>query len=232
MQSEKLASMGQLAAGVAHEVNNPLGIVLMYAHLLLEENGGNGQLRDDLETIVEQADRCKRIVSGLLNFARQNKTICQPTNVIELVQDTIKTVNLPDEITVTTILELDEPVAEIDREQIAQLLVNLFTNAQSAMPSGGELTVAVRGDDANVHLSVRDTGVGIPEENLSKIFDPFFTTKQIGKGTGLGLAVLYGIVKMHRGSVKVQSNTDPEKGPCGTVFSVTLPRFEMKPVEV
>ncbi len=231
MQSEKLASMGQLAAGVAHEVNNPLGIVLMYAHLLLEEHGENIQLRDDLVTIVEQADRCKRIVSGLLNFARQNKTICQPTNVIDLVQDTIKTVNLPDEITVKTSIQLDDPVAEIDREQIAQLLVNLFTNAQAAMPAGGELTIGVEGDDAAVVLSIRDTGVGIPQENLSKIFDPFFTTKQIGKGTGLGLAVLYGIVKMHRGSVNVQSNTDPENGPCGTVFSVTLPRFEKKPME-
>jgi two-component system NtrC family sensor kinase len=226
MQSEKLASMGQLAAGVAHEVNNPLGIVLMYAHLLLEEHGENLLLREDLSTIVEQADRCKRIVSGLLNFARQNKTICQPTNVDDLVLDTIKTVNLPDAISVAFDSHLENPIAEIDREQVAQLLVNLFTNAQAAMPAGGELTIELKGNDETISFDVRDTGVGIPEENLSKIFDPFFTTKQIGKGTGLGLAVLYGIVKMHRGSVNVKSNTDPAKGPCGTVFSVTLPRYE------
>jgi len=231
MHSEKLASMGQLAAGVAHEVNNPLGIVLMYAHLLLEEHGTNNQLREDLSTIVEQADRCKRIVSGLLNFARQNKTICQAVNFSDLVKDTIKTVNLPDSIRVTYTRKLDDSKAEVDREQIAQLLVNLFTNAQAAMPTGGTLSVTVQGDEHSVSIVVSDTGVGIPQKNLSKIFDPFFTTKQIGKGTGLGLAVLYGIVKMHRGSVNVESNTDPEKGPCGTTFTITLPRFEKKMLE-
>ncbi len=231
MQSEKLAHMGQLAAGVAHEVNNPLGIVLMYSHLLLEEHGGNPQLSDDLSTIVEQADRCKRIVSGLLNFARQNKTICQSTNIIELIQDTVKTVNLPDSIAVTVVPKIDDPLAEIDREQVAQLLVNLFTNAQAAMPAGGELFITATGTDESVSFEVRDNGTGISEENLPKIFDPFFTTKQIGKGTGLGLAVLYGIVKMHRGGVKVKSNTDPAKGPRGTTFTITLPRHEKKEIE-
>ena len=232
MHSEKLASMGQLAAGVAHEVNNPLGIVLMYAHLLLEEHGKDNQLSEDLATIVEQADRCKRIVSGLLNFARQNKTICQPASFPDLVKDTIRTVNLPDSIKVTYSQEIENPVAEIDREQIAQLLVNLFTNAQAAMPTGGTLTITVKGDDTTVSVIVGDTGVGIPQKNLSKIFDPFFTTKQIGKGTGLGLAVLYGIVKMHRGSVNVASNTDPDEGPLGTTFTITLPRFEKKMLEI
>jgi signal transduction histidine kinase len=228
MQSEKLASMGQLAAGVAHEVNNPLGVVLMYAHLLLEAHGGNPQLREDLATIVEQADRCKRIVSGLLNFARQNKTIRGPTNIVELVYDTLKTVNLPDAISVRVVADVGDPVAEIDREQVAQVLVNLFTNAQAAMPGGGKLTVRLAGCDATVSFEVTDTGIGIPEENLPKIFDPFFTTKQIGKGTGLGLAVVYGIIKMHLGSITVRSNTDGAKGPPGTSFTVTLPRRETK----
>ena len=232
VQSEKLASMGQLAAGVAHEVNNPLGVVLMYAHLLLEEHGNNSQLKEDLTTIAEQADRCKRIVSGLLNFARQNKTICQPANFPDLIKDTIRTVNLPDSIRVSFKQDITDPVAEIDREQIAQLLVNLYTNAQAAMPTGGTLSINVSGDDTTVSVTVGDTGVGIPQENLSKIFDPFFTTKQIGKGTGLGLAVLYGIVKMHRGSVNVESNTDPDKGPCGTTFTITLPRFEKRILEI
>jgi signal transduction histidine kinase len=121
---------------------------------------------------------------------------------------------------------MEDPVAEVDRDQIAQILVNLYSNAQAAMPGGGELTIDLGGNDDTVWFSVKDTGIGISEENLPKIFDPFFTTKQIGKGTGLGLAVLYGIVKMHRGNVSVKSNTNSEKGPVGTTFTITLPRHE------
>lgn len=228
MQSEKLASMGQLAAGVAHEVNNPLGVVLMYAHLLLEEYGENEKLKDDLKIITEQANRCKRIVSGLLNFARQSKTICQPVDIVKLAKETVKTVKFPENIKVEIISDLKDRIAEIDREQIAQVFVNLFTNAIDAMPEGGKLTIKLYGDEETISFDIEDTGTGIPEENLSKIFEPFFTTKQIGKGTGLGLAVLYGIVKMHRGNVIVKSNNNPDKGPTGTTFTIKLPRKEIK----
>ena len=225
--SEKLASMGQLAAGVAHEVNNPLGIVLMYAHLIVEKYGAtNASLNDDLGVIVAQADRCKRIISGLLDFARQNKVLRQRTHMAKLVENTLRTVNLPPDIAVRVAATIEDPIAEVDPDQIAQVLVNLFTNAQAAMPRGGKLTVELTDDPDTVTIRVTDTGVGIPPENLPRIFDPFFTTKQIGKGTGLGLAVVYGIMKMHRGKTAVKSNSDPAKGDTGTTFTLVLPRRE------
>jgi signal transduction histidine kinase len=115
-------------------------------------------------------------------------------------------------------------VAEVDPDQIVQILINLLTNAQAAMPEGGTLTVGTDADERTVRLIVSDTGVGIPKENLRRIFEPFFTTKQVGRGTGLGLSVTYGIVKMHRGDIRVQSNADPAAGPTGSTFTVTLPR--------
>jgi two-component system NtrC family sensor kinase len=224
MQSEKLASMGQLAAGIAHEVNNPLGVVLMYAHLLLEEWSHNPKLQEDLATIVDEADRCKKIVSGLLHFARQNKVALEPTDLRELVDRVMKTTHTPATIDVRVEHDAVDTVADIDPDQVVQVLTNLISNAQSAMLNGGTLTVRTGGDETRVHLIVTDTGVGIPRENLPKLFEPFFTTKQIGKGTGLGLAVTYGIVKMHRGDIQVKSNADPAAGPTGTTFTVSLPR--------
>lgn len=222
--SEKLASMGQLAAGIAHELNNPLGVVIMFAHLLLEEMGKEGKSREDLQTIVENADRCKKIVSGLLHFARQNKVTLTPTDLHELVDRVVRTLVVPENITLRIEHEHEEETADVDRDQIAQILTNLVSNAQAAMPDGGTLTIHTGGDEKNVRLKVADTGVGITEENRAKIFDPFFTTKGVGKGTGLGLAVTYGIVKMHRGQISLESNDKPAKGSTGTTFTVVLPR--------
>jgi signal transduction histidine kinase len=222
--SEKLAHMGQLAAGVAHEVNNPLGVVLMYSHLLLEKYGEDSVLRDDLKMIAQQADRCKRIISGLLNFARENKTICQPTDIAELVHETLLSVAFHSSVQVKVIDLMHDRVAEIDPDQITQALINLLTNAEAAMPEGGELRIEISDTDESIQLKVSDTGTGISQENIGRIFDPFFTTKQIGKGTGLGLAVLYGIVKMHHGTVTVHSNANATKGPTGTTFTMKLPR--------
>ena len=223
MHSEKLASMGQLAAGIAHEINNPLGVVLMYTHLLLEERGEE-ELREELRIIVDQADRCKRIVSGLLHFARQNKVARTPVEVTALVDRALRALPPPEGVEVEIVHQVADPVAELDSDQIVQVLTNLVTNAYTAMSSGGVLRITVDGDDRSISLKVTDTGVGIPRENLEKIFHPFFTTKQIGKGTGLGLAVTYGIVKMHRGSISCASNADPQEGPTGTTFSIVLPR--------
>ncbi len=223
-QSEKLASMGQLAAGIAHEVNNPLGVVIMFAHLLLDEMGNDGKYRDDLQTIVESADRCKKIVSGLLHFARQNKVTLAPTDLHGLIDDLVKTLTLPAGIALRIEHQSPQEMADVDQDQIVQILTNLVSNAQAAMPDGGTLTLRTAGDEANVRIAVSDTGVGIPQQNLDRIFDPFFTTKQVGKGTGLGLAVTYGIVKMHRGNIKVESNADPQAGLTGTTFTVILPR--------
>ncbi len=222
VHSEKLASMGQLAAGIAHEVNNPLGVVLMYTHMLLEESPPTSPLRGDLATIVEQTERAKRIVAGLLNFARQNKVVLAPIDARELVQRCLRSVTVPAGVRVVTSHDGD-PVAEVDGDQIAQVLINLLTNAIAAMPDGGLLRVASRGSDGELTLEVGDTGVGIPPENRGKVFTPFFTTRRAGRGTGLGLAVTYGIVKMHRGEIRVESNSDPAAGPLGSTFTVRVP---------
>lgn len=226
MQSERLASMGQLAAGIAHEVNNPLGVVLMYAHLMLDELKENSRLKQDAKMIVDQADRCKKIVAGLLHFARQNKVLREPIDIRELVAKGCKTVVRPENVIIDLKDTLNNPVAELDREQMLQVFTNLINNACAAMPDGGTITITVGDTPENISISVRDTGVGIPPENRSKIFEPFFTTKLIGKGTGLGLAVTYGIIKMHRGEILVESNNNPDAGPTGTIFTINLPRNE------
>ncbi|MFO7975129.1 MAG: ATP-binding protein, partial [Candidatus Hydrogenedentota bacterium] len=136
----------------------------------------------------------------------------------------LKANGIPDNIEVRFEREVNDPMADIDRDQMTQVLTNLIGNAVAAMPDGGTLTVRVTGDDKHIEFSIVDTGTGIPKENLSRIFDPFFTTKQLGVGTGLGLAVTYGIVKMHRGNIRVESNSEPAKGPTGTTFTVSLPR--------
>lgn len=224
MQSEKLASMGQLAAGIAHELNNPLGIVLMYAHIMKDEFGNNPQMTEDLSMISEHADRCKKIVAGLLNFARQNQVIFESADICDVIERVLRANGIPDNVEVRFERELTDSMADIDRDQMTQVLTNLVGNAVAAMPDGGTLVIRITGDDTRVHFSIIDSGTGIPKENLSRIFDPFFTTKQLGVGTGLGLAVTYGIVKMHRGDIQVESNSDPAKGPTGTTFTVSLPR--------
>jgi len=225
MHTEKLASMGQLAAGIAHELNNPLGVILMYAHLLLEDHGvSDPEMRDDLNMLVQQADRCKNIVGGLLHFARQHKTALILVDLRRFIEDTLKLMDIPRNIKVCIKHEGGPYYAQMDRDQITQVLTNLIGNAIHAMPKGGKLIIGYGGDDYEVRLYVKDTGTGIPRENLKRIFEPFFTTKDIGKGTGMGLAVSYGIVKMHRGNMTVESNADAEKGPTGTTFTVVLPR--------
>jgi signal transduction histidine kinase/Pyruvate/2-oxoacid:ferredoxin oxidoreductase delta subunit len=224
VRSEKLASMGQLAAGIAHEVNNPLGVVIMYAHFLMEQLGERAEFRDDLTMVVEQADRCKKIVAGLLDFARQSKVEHLRVHIPELVAKALRSVPPPVNVILDAESRLADPTAEVDPDQLTQVLVNLVTNAYAAMPDGGMVRVVTDGDADRVSVAVTDTGVGIPPEHFPKLFEPFFTTKKGGKGTGLGLAVSYGIVKMHRGDIKVSSNTDPAKGPTGTVFTVSLPR--------
>ena len=224
MQAEKLASMGQLAAGIAHELNNPLGVVLMYAHLLLEEYGAGEAMREDLTMIASQADRCKRIIAGLLHFARQNQVNLEAADICDLAENCLRLVTFPENVQVRIVHEMEDPMAEVDRDQLTQVMINLIGNALQAMPQGGELTLRTAGDEDEIRLMVSDTGAGIPRDLLAKIFEPFFTTKDMGKGTGMGLAVSYGIVKMHRGNIQVTSNADPAAGPTGSTFSVTLPR--------
>ncbi len=223
IQSEKLASMGQLAAGIAHEINNPLGVILLYAHLLYDNAPAGSQHHEDLKMIVEQSDRCKTIVGGLLNFARKNKAVMKRADLSELLDRCLKALKPPAGIRVDFVNPEDRVLADMDTEQMMQVFINLFTNAMEAMPRGGSLTVATERKNGVVEVRVSDTGSGIPDDLLKKIFEPFFTTKQMGKGTGLGLAVTYGIIKMHRGNIDVVSNQDPARGAVGTTFTVTLP---------
>ena len=223
-QSEKLAHMGQLSAGIAHELNNPLGVITMYSSILMDEAPEGAPVRDDLKLIVEQADRCKKIVSGLLNFARKNQVNLSETDVVKFLQHSINSIIKPDNITISIEPAIEDPIAALDIDQMMQVLTNLEKNAVEAMPSGGQLTVSVEGDKEEISFLVKDTGTGIAKENMDKLFTPFFTTKEMGKGTGLGLALIYGIVKMHKGKIHVDSNDDPAAGPTGTTFRITLPR--------
>ena len=230
MHSEKLASMGQLAAGVAHEINNPLGTVLIYTHMMLKGLPREDARRADLEMITREADRCRNIVRGLLDFSRQSKLNDELTDANELLRGTLDLLAKQgdfDRIEVKVDLGEEVPKTLLDPEQMRQVFINILENAVEAMPQGGSIEVgtSLTPDGQSIAVRIADTGVGVPEENLEKIFHPFFTTKQIGRGTGLGLAIVYGIVKMHRGSISVDSKVG-----VGTTFTVSVPALETREV--
>ncbi len=227
--AEKLASIGQLAAGVAHEINNPLGSIMIYASLLkkkLETAFNDKQSSEDLKLIIEEANRCKNIVSNLLNFARQGKLRLSKVNIRELIGDIIKLVRVKPEFSNVIISEnydTDNTALEGDSDQLKQALLNIIINACEAVESKDDKQVIIHisKNDEKLVIKISDNGIGIPPENLSKIFTPFFTTKKIGKGTGLGLAITYGIIKMHKGDIKVHSELGK-----GTNFIISLPLIQ------
>lgn len=223
VQKEKLASVGQLAAGVAHEINNPLGTIMLLSDVLYKEAPQDDPRREDLEMITEQARRCKGIVFDLLSFARQNRVMAQQTDVNALISSLVAEESLKEDydgVEIVQQLARGLPTIQADPDQLRQCLANLMTNAADAMaPDGGVLTFSTRQPDAHhVEVSVADTGTGMSEETLSSLFTPFFTTKPPGKGTGLGLSIIYGIVKMHRGDIRVQSAEGE-----GSQFTIVLP---------
>ena len=222
-QSEKLAHMGQLSAGIAHELNNPLGVITMYSNLLLDEVQDE-QTRNDLTLIVEQADRCRKIVGGLLNFARKNQVRLIETDLEKFVTKSIQSIILTDNVVVKIDVDMTDPFVFLDPDQMMQVLTNLEKNAVEAMPDGGEILIGLKEHGDEVEISISDTGTGISQDNMDKVFTPFFTTKEVGKGTGLGLPLCYGIVKMHKGKINIISNDDLQKGPTGTSFVIRLPR--------
>jgi two-component system NtrC family sensor kinase len=231
LHAKSLASVGQLAAGVAHEINNPLGTIMLYSDILKNETPPTAAFRDDVQTISREAARCKDIVTALLNFARQNRLMAQETDVNRMLNELasdLEKLPLYKDVVIVRKLDSTLPAIQADPAQLHQVIVNLANNAAEAMPEGGTLTLATTVDPAGdrVSIVVEDTGVGITPENLSKLFTPFFTTKPIGRGTGLGLAISYGIVKMHRGQITVQSQVGK-----GTRFTVVLPvRAAVPPV--
>jgi nitrogen-specific signal transduction histidine kinase len=223
-QSEKLAHMGQLSAGIAHELNNPLGVVIMYSNILLEESNAGDPVREDLKLIVDQAGRCKKIVAGLLNFARKNQVNHQIVSIVDLVNHSLESLIIPSDVKITIDNRTTNPEAMLDQEQMMQVITNLIKNAFDAMPSGGKINIKMEDTLSDVIIVISDTGTGIREEDRAKIFEPFFTTKSIGQGTGLGLATAYGIVKMHKGQITAESNDNPSRGSTGTSFKIVLPR--------
>lgn len=225
--SEKLAGMGQLSAGIAHELNNPLGVITMYSNILREEVSEDNPIHKDLDLIVEQADRCRKIVGGLLNFARKNQVNFTETDVAELAAHSVNSVVIPSNVTLDLKNKLTDNTAMLDFEQMTQAITNLIKNSVEAMPEGGHISVVLSDTPENIIFRVTDNGSGIAQEHMDKLFTPFFTTKGIGKGTGLGLPIIYGIVKMHKGDIRVDSNADSSAGPTGSTFTITIPRKRM-----
>jgi two-component system, NtrC family, sensor kinase len=220
-RSEKLASIGKLAAGVAHEINNPLTGILTNASLLLEDLSEGDSKKDDVQVIVNETIRCREIVKRLLDFARQTKPQKSPTNINNLIDNIVLLVRNQASfrnVNIERYFADDLPDIMVDRDQIQQVFINFILNASDAMPNGGDIKILSRIIENGEYIEVRfaDNGMGISEEDKHKIFDPFFTTKE--SGTGLGLSISYGIVEQHGGTINVESEIGK-----GTTFIVLLP---------
>ena len=228
VNTEKLASMGTLAAGVAHEINNPIGIILGFVDLLLEKCEKNSQSYQDLKTIERHGLHCKAVVENLLRFARHGEGLyeyCDINEPIKNIRDVVKHSLDMNDIELRLSLAPDLPEVKGDSRQMQQVILNLVNNAAAAMKNGGILWISSALDVNNekVVVVVCDNGHGIPTEYMDKIFDPFFTTKSEGEGTGLGLSVSHGIVTKYEGAITCESNTaNSGSDPKGTAFTITL----------
>jgi PAS domain S-box-containing protein len=222
IRSEKISSLGGLAAGIAHELNQPLTGILTFTHLVLKQLNKDDRVRKDLEVIEREASRCARIIRGVLDFARERPPETVPCDLNELIKHILSLVErqaLFLDIQIVRALDAHLPMGMVDPDHMEQLIMNLMLNAADGMArAGGTLWIRTsKVSDGFVELEVEDTGIGIAEEDLTQIFDPFFTTKDEKKGMGLGLAVTYSIVKAHRGEIQVQSQVGK-----GTKFSIRL----------
>jgi two-component system NtrC family sensor kinase len=225
-QARRLSTLGKLAAGVAHEINNPLGGILVYSNLLLEDMPPEDPRYANVEKIIRESNRCKNIIKGLLDFARQSHPLLNPADVNLIVAEALD--NLLREpvfkhIRLERMLDASLPMVMVDSSQIQEVFENIIRNAAEAMEGSGMLTirsctrVTEEGREI-VEVQFADSGPGIPLEYIEHIFDPFFTTKKCGHGTGLGLAVSYGIIERHGGAVAVRNGDE-----CGAIFTVRLP---------
>jgi len=226
METDRLAAVGELVAGVAHEVNNPLSSISAFAQLMLRDEELTASQRDSLEVIKAETMRASQVVRDLLAFARRSEPQREPTDLNAVVARTLRLRGYEfssNGIDVVQLLGNELPTVLGDARQIQQVVLNLLTNATQAMSplGGGTLTVETRADEASVMLEIHDTGAGIPEPVRAHIFEPFFTTKKEGEGTGLGLSVSYGIVSAHGGRIEVA-----ETSTAGTTFRVTLPAVD------
>jgi signal transduction histidine kinase len=224
LQVEKLSSIGLLAAGIAHEVNTPITGISSYTQMLLKETPESDRRKRILEKIEKQTFRAAEIVNGLLNFARMNGSEFKELDINTLIQESLSLLEHQlrhSHIRVEPEYDRALPRVYGNSGKLQQVFINLFLNARDAMPAGGALNVKTGMNDSMVMIDIWDTGVGISQENIKRIYDPFFTTKTTGKGTGLGLAVTYGILQEHGGRIFVDSA--PGKG---THFKIKLPIVE------
>jgi len=220
-QTEKLASLGRLSAGVAHEINNPLGGIMTFSMTALEDCGTDHPMHETLETIAKQAMRCREIVKGLLDFARQSETSASLVETNPVVDNTLSLLEkqaMFHNIETLRNLQQDLPLVFIDPYQLQQVIMNIVLNAVDAMEESGRLTVETERDEeaGEVLIRISDTGKGIPDEVMPYIFEPFYTTKEVGQGTGLGLAIVHGVINRAGGRIDVTSSKS------GTTFTVRL----------
>jgi len=228
IQAEKLTSLGQMAASIAHEVNNPLAGVLVYTQLLAKKVGADTiskeKVLDYLAKMDSELTRSSRLIRNLLDFARQSEPTLRGVNSNEVIERALSLVAHSAELqNIQVIKEFSPSLPKLmaDFDQLQQVCTNLILNAIQAMPEGGELTLRTSVDsNGQVKIEVQDTGCGISQENMHKLFTPFFTTKGKGKGVGLGLPVAYGIIQRHQGRIEVQS----EEGK-GTTFTIYLKAY-------
>ncbi len=228
LHSEKQAGIGRLAAGVAHEINNPLTGILTYTHMLLRRNDLDDEVRSDLVTVAEATDRVRKIVRGLLDFSRETKLNPQPTDLNSIALLSIPLMRNQASVKGVEVKFNPAPhlaMLTLDRSQFQSVLLNILLNALDATEAGGKITVSTNFGVLSEHqgrkgveISVEDTGCGIPTQDMDKLFDPFFTTKEVGKGTGLGLSVSLGIVQRHGGTITVKSEVGK-----GSKFTIWLP---------
>jgi len=222
-QADKLASMGQLSAGIAHEMNNPLGIILGYTQLLLRDEDPEAERYKDLKTIEKHVKSCKSIVKDLLSFSRSSKQEREAINIHEAIDDVLNFVvqhSDLDKVEIIRDYDIIIPPILINERKMKQVFMNLIMNAKHAVGKTGtiKVTTKLNRSENRAYIKVIDTGYGIEKKNLSRIFDPFFTTKPTGEGTGLGLSVSYGIIKNHDGEILVESRRGK-----GSTFTVVLP---------
>lgn len=228
IRAERLAAIGQLAAGVSHEIDNPVGIILGYAELLLEDTPAGDPRAEDLQAIIDECKRCRRITGGLLGFARGNLGSYEPTDLVRLVRDTVDSLR-PQKVFREVVVELHlgstPAIVEGDADQIRQVLVNLLLNAAQAMHGQGFLRIVLEVRDEGCRLHVTDSGPGIPDDLHGKIFEPFFSTKERGAGTGLGLSICRRLVEDHGGQLTVETKSGE-----GATFVLELPRSRSEKV--
>ena len=223
IQTTKLAAVGEMAAGVAHELNNPLTTVVGFSELVLESLPSDSPQRADMVVVLKEARRARDVVRRLLDFSRQSETLRTKADLNELIRDVLSLMQHMfhiNGVSISTVFDERLPWVSIDRNQMKQVFLNLFHNALNAMPGGGELSIETRQTPRYglpfASVSIKDNGTGISSDNLSRIFEPFFTTRAGQGGTGLGLSVTYGIISEHDGAIEVESS--PGKGSTFTVF--------------